>query len=1523
MHKQGKNPLLLLEYAMGRRSFKWFWPIIAGIAFLTACAGADSTEDGDNADGDAVADQPSDGDEQTDDDTDGDLVDNDPAEDGDEGEIDIDPDGDLDEDPDGDPVEDGDETDTDGDEPVDGDAEPAPSWTSLSRELAQYVRQYALVRVGIAPAELGLPEATAAALIAGEPTVSSQQVVIDGEGYRAVTIDGEATVEMVSYGDGVEPPARARGWPPDPAPTACPSRIAGGWELGGVEFYAPSAFSGDVFLAPDVIQGFPGNEVDPYEAPVPQLDAASGVLPRNGVDGLAREFCAADPPDLSEEQINQAASSGRLEVANIHLSALSLAPQGEAPAVHFLFVKAKRKYLGGGPAPAWDGRMEFGLHVQAGNFAFSFTHLWDDETPCRECGEEGPCCDGCRLAGPTVECVDPSETEFFCSTSTCGTTRYTQEVRRFCPEDSAACARGEWTPEQPEPTYLDPCGPEETCELISGDCVQDSNCCTECRSVTACCDGCHFRPPATVCMTDVLGAEQYRCVGACGGVVQRRAADLLCPGDNAQCVGDNFVYQDWTAFASCDGTQRCTAAGDGSSADCQLDPSCGTNSPPMLAAIGPQTLGQGESRDVNLSAADADGGQTLTFCKAGGPAWATVSGSGASPGPVLGALALNPGPDVVGAFSVIVRVFDGGGCDDPEGVDEESVTVTITAANRPPVLAAIGAQTLGQGESRNVSLSAADPDAGQTLTFCKQSGPAWATVSGFGASPGPVGGTLALNPGSDIFGDFTVVVRAIDGGSCGAPQAYDEESVSISIQQGNRPPVLSAIGVQSFGQGESRNVNLSATDPDAGQTLTFCKQSGPAWAAVSGSGASPGPAGGTLALNPGADVAGEFAVVVRVIDGGSCGAPQSYDEESVSIFITQGNHPPDLSPIGAQSMGAGESKNAPLSASDPDSGQFLNFCKQSGPTWATVSGSGMSPGPASGTLALNPGPEVAGQFTVVVRVIDGGNCGAPQAYDEESVSVSVAQGNVSPTLAAIGAQSVTRGTTKEVALSATDPDAGQTLAFCKINGPAWATVSGSGPSPATGTLTLSPDTSVNGNYDVLIRVIDGGTCNAPGGYDEEPIVVSVTVPANTPPTLAAIGPQTATPGESKAVPLQASDPDTTQFLNFCKTEGPEWATVTGFGPASAPVAGSLNLNPPLTATGSAQVTVRVYDGGACNAPESYDDETVTVTLQSNNHAPDLAAIASQTLAPGDVRQIQLSATDSDSGQTLTFCKTSGPDWAIVFGSGPSPGTATGTLSIFPGAEVSGAFTIGVRVYDGGSCQIPAGHDDQDVQVTVQAGANHLPELYLIADQTVYVGETKTVNITASDQDTSQTLTFCKMSGPAFASVSGSGSAATPVLGSLTLTPTIANVGNHTVVVRVIDGGTCNSPLAYDEQSVAVAVRNDNTPPDMDPVGNQTVARGGMKTVTLRASDAQTGQLLAFCVVPGPSTPSWAHAMGGGLSAGPGVKVEGQLSLTPPGEGEGAVAPGNYSVTIRVYDGGSCEAPLAKEDEPITVTVTAR
>ena len=145
------------------------------------------------------------------------------------------------------------------------------------------------------------------------------------------------------------------------------------------------------------------------------------------------------------------------------------------------------------------------------------------------------------------------------------------------------------------------------------------------------------------------------------------------------------------------------------------------------------------------------------------------------------------------------------------------------------------------------------------------------------------------------------------------------------------------------------------------------------------------------------------------------------------------------------------------------------------------------------------------------------------------------------------------------------------------------------------------------------------------------------------------------------------------------------------------------------------------------------------------------------------------ATDANTRDALVYSRVGGPSWLSV--------ASDGTLSGTPQAGNVGSNSFAVRVTD------PAGRTD-DATVTIQVSAVNRAPVFTsspIAKPAVMAGlalQGLSISGNASDPDAGDMLVFSKVSGPSWMRVESGG--------ELTGTPSTAEVGVNTFIVRVMD-----------------------------------------------------------------------------------------------------------------------------------------
>jgi hypothetical protein len=121
------------------------------------------------------------------------------------------------------------------------------------------------------------------------------------------------------------------------------------------------------------------------------------------------------------------------------------------------------------------------------------------------------------------------------------------------------------------------------------------------------------------------------------------------------------------------------------------------------------------------------------------------------------------------------------------------------------------------------------------------------------------------------------------------------------------------------------------------------------------------------------------------------------DSETIQVTVTEVNVAPVLAQPADMTVAEGASANQQLTATDADiPANTLTFTKVSGPTFVTIS--------ASGLVTVAPGSSDAGIYPVMARVSDG------TANDTKTFNVTVTDVNNAPTADANGPYSGRSGT---------------------------------------------------------------------------------------------------------------------------------------------------------------------------------------------------------------------------------------------------------------------------------------------------------------------------------------------------------------------------------------------------------------------------------------------------------------------------------------------------------------------------------
>ncbi len=766
------------------------------------------------------------------------------------------------------------------------------------------------------------------------------------------------------------------------------------------------------------------------------------------------------------------------------------------------------------------------------------------------------------------------------------------------------------------------------------------------------------------------------------------------------------------------------------------------NRAPVLDEVGDQSVDPGNELIITLTANDPDD-DSLTYSAENMPEGAGLNDN---------VFSWTPDGDQSGYYDVTFRVTDDG---EPNLSDDETITISVGDVNHPPALDEIGNREVDEGEELAFTLTATDPDDEDSLTFSAEDLPDGASLDNV---------DFSWTPDYDQAGDHQVTFRVTDDGD---PNFSDEETITISVIDVNRPPQLTEINDIEIDETEEFTLTLQASDPD-GDNLALAAFNLPMGAELNDS---------LFSWTPGYDQSGEYEVTFRATDDGE---PNLFDEDTVTITVNNVNRPPVLSEIGDREIDEGQNLSISLEADDPD-GDSLSFTAENLPAGATLE---------DDLFTWTPDFDQAGDHDVTFRVSDNGD---PNLFDEETVTITVADVNRPPVLAAIGSQNIDENEELTITLSADDPD-GDNLTFSAQNLPIGATLDDS-------VFSWTPNYDQYGNYMVIFRVTDDGDPNL---MDSEMVMISVH-DINRSPVLAAIGDLEIDEDEDFTLQLAADDPDDDN-LSFEAENLPDGATLDG---------DVFSWRPDYNQSGVyGNVLFRVLDDGQ---PVMSDEETITITVNNVNLMPVLSYIGDQTISEGEDFTLQLEATDYDN-DNLTFSADNLPEGATL---------EDDLFSWTPGYNQAGDYDVTFRVTDDGE---PNLHDEETITITV-INENQAPVLTHVDDQQVDENEELIISLSADDPD-GDNLTYTAQNLP-------EGSRLTGV--EFSWTPGYNQAGDYDVTFRVTDDG---EPNLYDEQTVGITVNNVNRPPALTEIADQTVDEGEEFTLQLEADDPD-GDNLAF------------------------------------------------------------------------------
>ncbi len=674
------------------------------------------------------------------------------------------------------------------------------------------------------------------------------------------------------------------------------------------------------------------------------------------------------------------------------------------------------------------------------------------------------------------------------------------------------------------------------------------------------------------------------------------------------------------------------------------------------------------------------------------------------------------------SYSVRITVSDS------ELTDTIDVTVNVTDVdeNRAPSFTdgSTTTRSIAENTAANTNIGSAvaatDPD-DDTLTYTL--GGTDAAAFSIVSTSGQLRTNAALNYESDA--SYSVRVSVSDGNG-----ESDSIDVTISVTDVNESPIFaSSTAIRSIaentGSGEDIGSAVGATDPDAGDTLTYTLGGTDAasFSIVSTS--------GQLQTRAALDYETKTAYSVRITVSDS----ELTDTIDVTINVTDvdENRAPSFADGTsttrsiAENTGPGQDIGSAVAATDPDDDTLTYIL---GGTDAAMFSIVSTSGQLQTKAALDY--EAKSSYSVRITVSDA------KLTDTIDVRINVTDVSENRAPAFTAGASTTRSVAENTAadtnigsaISATDPD-DDTLTYTLggTDAASFSIVSTSGQLQTNAALNYESKSS----YSVTVDVSDGN-----GGSDSIPVTISVT-DVNEAPSFAnstatrSIAENTGS-GENIGAAITATDVDANTTLAY--TLG--GADAAAFSIVST--SGQLQTNAALdyeTKT-TYSVTVTATDGDNLS-----DTTTVAISVTDVNEAPIFASstairsIAENTASGEDIGSA-VTATDPDTGDTLTY-SLSGTDassFSIV--------STSGQLQTNAALDYETKTTYSVRITasdseltDSIDVTINVTDVDENSAPTFTAGSSTTRSITENTNSGVNIGSP----IAATDADTSNTLTY--------------------------------------------------------------------------------------------------------------------------------------------------------------------------------------
>ena len=494
-------------------------------------------------------------------------------------------------------------------------------------------------------------------------------------------------------------------------------------------------------------------------------------------------------------------------------------------------------------------------------------------------------------------------------------------------------------------------------------------------------------------------------------------------------------------------------------------------------------------------------------------------------------------------------------------------------------------------------------------------------------------------------------------------------SLSFAFTTGGSTPPSQTIAVSSSGSALTYTVSASTT-------------TGGGWLTATGSGTTTSNV--TVSVNASGLAAGTYNGTVSI---GSSGASNSPKTVPVTLTVTAAQLPTlNATPASLSfSYQSGGTTPAAQSVSLSSSGAALSYTTAASANWLSATpASGATPGSVS--VSVNPTGLAAGSYTGNVMVTSAGTSNNPKAIP---VTLTVTSASL-PTLTASPLSlsfTYQSGGATPATQNVNLTSSGNALSYTAATSAAWLTVTPSGTTPGSLSVSVNPTGLAVGTYTGSVTVNSSGASNSP-----QKIAVTLGVTGTSPGGTSL----KITPGSLSFSYLAGSTAPGAQSLSIGSSgtalkftagaSGGDWLSI---GPAtnSTPSTLKVSANPSGLAVGTYNGTITITSDGASNSPQTVPVRLVVTNTTSGRLRvwPPRAVIFDYSSGQGSPTPKSIRVLSR--GAPLSFTAAAfGGTWVSVT---PSGGSTPGTLSISvdPTGLASGTYSATIKLTSRGSASL--------------------------------------------------------------------------------------------------------------------------------------------------------------------------------------------------------------------------------------------